>query len=295
MATPSVTDVEQSESTTAIPLASAKRPASTRWKATAYSLAGAASLLVIWQLASGYKPSEFDLLPAPLEVLQRMGDYTFGNELEGIDAGFVFSNFWETFRKTLLGFAGALVVGVPIGILMGRYRYAKNFFFDFVYLAANVPLIVYAILGLLLFGLGDTGPAFVVALLVLPVISLNVAAGVEGVDRNLLAMSRAYGMPTSSALREIVVPSFAPFLFASARASFAASWKLAALAETFGGDTGVGVQIRKAFQGFSVTDMLAWMMFFVIFVVLIERVLLMRLERYVFRFRLKRGEDVLRY
>jgi hypothetical protein len=41
--------------------------------------------------------------------------------------------------------------------------------------------------------------------------------------------------------------------------------------------------------------MLAWMMFFVIFVVLIERVLLMRLERFVFRFRLKRGEDVLRY
>src|SRR5688572_25940951 len=129
MATPSVTDVEQSESTTAIPLASAKRPASTRWKATAYSLAGAASLLAIWQWRSGYSPTEFDLLPAPLQVLERMGDYTFGNELEGIEAGFVFSNFWETFRKTLLGFAGALVVGVPIGILMGRYRYAKNFFF----------------------------------------------------------------------------------------------------------------------------------------------------------------------
>ena len=37
------------------------------------------------------------------------------------------------------------------------------------------------------------------------------------------------------------------------------------------------------------------MMFFVIFVVLIERVFLMRWERYVFRYRLRRGEDVLRY
>jgi NitT/TauT family transport system permease protein len=295
MATPPVTEIEQSESVSAIPLATAKRTASTRWKATAYSLLGAVSLLVVWQLASGYSRTEFDLLPSPVQVLQRMGDYTFGDELEGIPAGFVFINFWETFRKTLLGFAGALLVGVPIGILMGRYRYAKNFFFDFVYLAANVPLIVYAILALLLFGLGDTGPAFVVMLLVLPVIALNVAAGVEGVDRNLLSMSRAYRLPTSSALREIVVPSFAPFLFAATRASFAASWKLAALAETFGGTTGVGVQIRKAFQGFSVVDMLAWMMFFVIFVVLIERVVLMRLERWVFRYRLRRGEDVLRY
>ena len=258
-------------------------------------MAGAISFLVVWQVVSGYTRTEFDLLPGPLEVAQRMGDYIFGNEAEGIPAGWVFVNFWDTFRKTLYGFFGALLIGVPVGILMGRYRYAKNFFFDFIYLAANVPLIVYAILGLLIFGIGDAGPAFVVGLLVLPVIALNVAAGVEGVDRNLISMSRSYGLKTQTAMRHIVIPSLAPFLFAGSRASFAASWKLAALAETFGGTTGVGVQIRKAFQGFSVTDMLAWMMFFVIFVVVIERVVLMRLERWVFRYRLKRGEDILRF
>jgi NitT/TauT family transport system permease protein len=86
-----------------------------------------------------------------------------------------------------------------------------------------------------------------------------------------------------------------PFLFSAARASFAASWKLAALAETFGGTTGVGVQIRKAFQGFAVADMLAWMMFFVIFVVVVERLVLIPLERHAFRYRLQRSEDVLRY
>lgn len=295
MASPSVPEIEGPEPARVMPSAAARRTTSARWKATAYSVAGAISFLVIWQIASGYTRTEFDLLPSPAEVAQRMGDYIFGNEAEGIPSGWVFVNFWETFRKTLYGFAGALVIGVPIGILMGRYRYAKNFFFDFVYLAANVPLIVYAILGLLIFGIGDTGPAFVVGLLVLPVITLNVAAGVEGVDQNLLAMSRSFGLPTQSALQHIVVPSLAPFLFAGSRASFAASWKLAALAETFGGTTGVGVQIRKAFQGFSVTDMLAWMMFFVIFVVVIERVVLMRLERWVFRYRLKRGEDILRY
>jgi NitT/TauT family transport system permease protein len=290
-----ITEIETSESTSTLRLDVAARAASTRRKAVAYSLAGAGSFLLLWQLASMYTRTDFNLLPSPLEVLQRMWWFTVGNEVRGIEPGTVFVNFWETFRKTMIGFAGALIVGVPIGILMGRYRYAKNFFFDFVYLAANVPLIVYAILGLLLFGIGDAGPAFVVALLVLPVIALNVAAGVEGVDRGLLSMSRGYGMCSNVAMRNVVVPSFTPFLFAAARASFAASWKLAALAETFGGSTGVGVQIRKAFQGFSVTDMLAWMMFFVIFVVLMERVVLMRLERWVFRYRLKRGEDILRY
>jgi NitT/TauT family transport system permease protein len=266
-----------------------------RRRATLYSLLGAVVLLVVWALASQYTRTEFELLPSPLEVGQRMWSLVVGDPTRGIEAGTVFVNFWETLRKTLIGFAGALLVAVPIGILMGRYRYAKNFFFDLIYLAANVPLIVYAILSVLVFGLGDTGPAFVVALLVLPDIALNVAAGVEGVDRQLLAMSRAYRRPASTALRSIVMPSFAPFLFAAGRASFASSWKLAALAETFGGATGVGVQIRTAFQTFSVTNMLAWMMFFVLFVLLIERVVLMRLERYVFRYRLRRGEDVLRY
>jgi NitT/TauT family transport system permease protein len=272
-----------------------RRAAGMRRKATAYSLLGAIAILVVWALLSRYIRTEFVLLPSPLAVLRRMGDLLFGDPNRHIPAGTVFVNFWETLRKTLIGFAGAVIVGVPIGILMGRYRYAKYFFFDLVYLAANVPLIIYAIVGLLLFGLGDAGPALVVALLVLPVIALNVAAGVEGVDRGLLLMSRAYHRPTQSALRHVVVPSFAPYLFAASRASFAASWKLAALAETFGGTTGVGVQIRKSFQTFNVTSMLAWMMFFVIFVVLIERVFLMRFERFVFRYRLRRGEDVLRY
>ncbi len=295
MASERTTEIEAADSTSALFADVAKKTTSTRRRAAAYSLLGALAFLVIWQIASGYTRTEFSLLPSPAEVADRMWGFVVGDAERGVVTGAVFVNFWETLRKTLIGFVDAVVLGVPIGILMGRYRYAKNFFFDLVYLAANVPLIVYAILGLLLFGLGDAGPAFVVALLVLPSICLNVAAGVEGVDRQLLAMSRAYHRSTGSALRHIVMPSFAPFLFAASRASFAASWKLAALAETFGGSTGVGVQIRKAFQGFAVADMLAWMMFFVIFVVLIERVLLMRLERFVFRYRLKRGEDVLRY
>ena len=173
------TELEVSASTTTLGDI-ARKTASTRRKAAAYSLLGAVTVLVIWQIASTFQRTEFDLLPSPAEVAGRMWDYVVGDPARGIEPGTVFINFWETLRKTLIGFVGAVVVGVPIGILMGRYRYAKNFFFDMVYLAANVPLIVYAILGILLFGLGDAGPAFVVALLVLPVIALNVAAGRRG-------------------------------------------------------------------------------------------------------------------
>ncbi len=273
----------------------AKLAARNKWKARGYSLLGALTLLVLWQLASGYKPTEFELIPPPLEVAQRMWGFIVGDAARGVDPGWVFINFWATMRKTLYGFVGAVILGVPIGILMGRYRYWKAFFFDLIYITANVPLVVYAILALILFGLGDTGPSVVVAFMVLPSITLNVAAGVEGVDRGLLLMSQSYDRSTRQALRHIVFPTFYPFLFAAVRNSFASSWKLAALTETFAGITGVGVQINTAFKGFATADLIAWMLYFGVFVVVIERLVLMPLERWVFRYRLKRGEDVLRF
>jgi NitT/TauT family transport system permease protein len=273
----------------------AKKAARNKWKARGYSLLGALTLLVLWQLASRYRPTEFELIPTPYEVAQRMWGFAVGDATRGVERGWVFINFWATMRKTLYGFVGAVILGVPIGILMGRYRYWKAFFFDLIYITANVPLVVYAILALILFGLGDTGPSVVVAFMVLPSITLNVAAGVEGVDRGLLLMSQSYDRSTGQALRHIVFPTFYPFLFAAVRNSFASSWKLAALTETFAGITGVGVQINTAFKGFATADLIAWMLYFGVFVVAIERFALMPLERWVFRYRLKRGEDVLRF
>jgi NitT/TauT family transport system permease protein len=274
----------------------ARKAASIRRKAAGYSLLGALSFLAAWIVAHYFiRSAEFEYLPSPWKVAYRMWGFIVGDAARNVPPGRVFANFWETLRKMLIGWTGAVVFGIPVGILMGRFRYAKNFFFNLTYAAANIPLIVYGILAVLIFGVGDTGPAVVVGVLVLPSIALNVAAGVEEVDRGLLSMSRAYGRPTRDALRHIVFPSFYSYLFAGARSSFSVSWKLGALVETFGGSTGVGVQIRKTFQTFATADLLAWVMFFVFFVIATERLVLMRLERHVFRYRLKRGEDVLRY
>jgi NitT/TauT family transport system permease protein len=204
---------------------------------------------------------------------------------ELIVSGDVFINFASSFLKTMAGWVLALALGIPIGLLMGRYRYARAFFHDFVYLFANVPLLVYAVIAIIVFGISPWGPAFVVMLEAFTGIAINVAAGVESVDRGLLAMSRSFRRSSGKTVRSIVIPSVVPFLFASGRVSFANSWKLAALAETFGGYLGIGFQLEKAFQTFSVVTLLAWMFFFVIFVILVERLLIAPAERKVFAWR----------
>ena len=77
---PPVTEIPEGDSTTSVRIPTRRRAGSMRWKATAYSLLGAVALIGAWQLASGFTRTEFNLLPSPLSVLQRMGDFTFGNE-----------------------------------------------------------------------------------------------------------------------------------------------------------------------------------------------------------------------
>jgi NitT/TauT family transport system permease protein len=241
-----------------------------------YSLLGGLAFLGVWAFFAAFVFEPY-VLPSPGSVAAKMWELVANGE--------AFTNFAASFVKTMLGWAGALAVGIPIGLLMGRYRYARAFFHDFVYIFANVPLLVYAVVALIIFGISPWGPAFVVMLEAFTGIAINTAAGVESVDRGLLSMSRSFRRTSGQTVRSVVFPSVVPFWFASGRVSFANSWKLAALAETFGGSSGIGFELEKAFQTFSVQTLLAWMFFFVIFVILVERLLIAPAERRVFAWR----------
>jgi NitT/TauT family transport system permease protein len=243
--------------------------------AQAYSIAGIAAFLAVWAFASSRM--EPYVLPSPWVVGARMVDLVLHGD--------VLHNFLMSFWRAVLGWLIAVLAGSLIGYLMGRYHYARAFFHDLIYLAANIPLIVYAIVAIVVFGISGMGPTSVVVLFVLPSIALNVSAGMMSVDQDLVAMSRSFDRSRAAVLKHVLIPTVTPFAFAGGRVSFADSWKLAALVETFGGSSGVGYQISRSYHLFSVRDLLAWMGFFVLFVVLIERLVLANVEHRLFRWR----------
>jgi NitT/TauT family transport system permease protein len=240
------------------------------------SLLGGASFIGLWAALSEWV-FEPIVLPSPRAVVENM--------ITLFEDGLVIPAFLKSLYKTMMGWVAAVAVGVPIGLLMGRFRYARAFFHDLVYLLANVPLVVYAVISLVVFGISDIGPAFVVMLLVLPAVAINVAAGVASADEGLISMSRAFRRGGGRVTRFVIIPAVLPFLLAAVRVTFADSWKLEALTETFGSSSGVGFEIHKAFTSYSVLDALSWMMFFVIFIVIVERLILAPSERRIFAWR----------
>lgn len=240
------------------------------------ALGGWAAFVAAWAFTSNVILTPF-ILPTPTSVLDTMWGIVTDGQL--------FEHFQWSLLKILAGFVCAVILGLPIGYLMGSSRWWKSYFHLPVTVAGNVPGITYAVMALVIFGIAIEGPILAVALISMPYVAHNVAGGVEGIDQGLVKMSRAFGRSRTDILRHVVVPTVVPFVFAGIRLSFAIAWKVEALTEVFGASNGVGFMIRHSYDEFSVTDMLAWMFFFVIFMVLVERLILQPTERRLFRWR----------
>jgi NitT/TauT family transport system permease protein len=237
---------------------------------------GYLGLGAIWAFLSAYYFNAVTL-PPPSAVLSYMWDLAV--------SGAAFTNFASSIGKIVAGFAIGTLIGAPIGLLMGRSQYWKNFWLRPILTIGNIPGLCYAVFALIFFGLGAKGPILAVTLVALPFVALNVMEGVEGVDERLVHMSKVYGRRSMDITRSVFIPTVAPFLFAALRYGFAMAWKVEALTEVFGGKSGIGFMIRAEYNAFSVVGVLAWTGFFVIFMLIIERLVLARLEHWVFAWR----------
>ena len=240
-------------------------------------IVGVGGFLLVWTLLSELIFGEF-LLPPPLKIGRVMWDI--------VTSGAFVDNFVPTIQRLGYGFALALVFGFPVGYLMGTSRYWRAFFHDMVMVAGSIPGITYAVMALVIFGISVLGPVLSVGLVSMPYVAINVAEGLDSVDRRLVQMSEAFGRDRGTIVRNVLVPSVAPFAFAGVRLSFALAWKVEQLTEVFGASKGVGFMIRREFEDFSIPGTLAWVLLFIVFMILVERFVLVPLERYLFRWRL---------
>jgi NitT/TauT family transport system permease protein len=231
--------------------------------------------LGVWWALSAVLDSEARL-PSPPRVLE---------EIRIILAGDFWTQFWASVNRVLAGFFAAVLIGTPLGFLMGRSKYWGNFLQAPVVVAGAIPGLTYAVMAFVVFGISFWGPVLAVGLIAMPYVAINVAEGVRGVDRRLIDMSTAYGRTESQVFRHVTVPSVLPFIFAGVRLSFSLAWKVGTLTEVFGSSKGIGFQIRRNYQLFNMPAVIAWVLLFVAFMLLLERFVLVRIERRLFRWR----------
>jgi ABC-type nitrate/sulfonate/bicarbonate transport system permease component len=143
-------------------------------------------------------------------------------------------------------------------------------------------------LAILWFGLDSFTVIFAVTLILVPFTVINVRAGLQELDRDLLELGNSLTRSAARRAVKIVFPLLLPYLFAALRNSFGVAWKVVLTAELFGGNAGVGYLLNVARQQFDTETIFAIIIFILVFVALAEIVLFRPVQRHLDR-RFARG------
>lgn len=122
-----------------------------------------------------------------------------------------------SFQALILGFLLSAGLGVPLGLLMGRYRRLESFLDLYMTALLAVPMITFIPLLIIALGLGLHSRVWIVFLFAFVYIAINTAAGVRNVDPTLIEMARSFGAQERELFLKLILPAALPMIMAGLR------------------------------------------------------------------------------
>jgi NitT/TauT family transport system permease protein len=144
-----------------------------------------------------------------------------------------------------VGLIAALILGMALGLLMGRYRLAEYILDPYVYALDATPRVALIPLLLLWFGLGTSSKIAIVFLSGLFPVLMNTFAGVRTVSAHLVDIGRAYGAREGKIFTKIILPAALPFVMAGIRLAVGRALIGIITAEMFTAVTGLGALLIR--------------------------------------------------
>lgn len=196
-------------------------------------------LLLLWQFLVGTLGLvNAVFFPPPLDVAQGF--------VELVQQGTLAENAIVSIQSWLTGFAIAVMIGVPLGLLMGSSVPVDRIFGPIAWTLYAAPAVAYQPLTKAWFGFG-TGPVvFLIVISAVFPIMLNLAAGIRTTSPSLINAARVYGGSRMNVYRKILLPSAVPFLFAGLRQGAVLATIGMVVAELTGSSVGMGAVIIRS-------------------------------------------------
>ncbi|HKT18594.1 MAG TPA: ABC transporter permease subunit [Stellaceae bacterium] len=238
-------------------------------------------LIFIWWLGATLI-ADPEILPGPLAVARGIASILTSAGPEGESSWF---DIGITLARIVVAFSAAMLAGIGLGLAMGLSRGFDSWMQAIIPSLLTLPTILMVFLSVLWFGFSEAGGLVAVVVLVTPYVAVNIAEGARAMDKSLIDMAVTFKAGRRLRLKRIYLPQLLPYIFSAFRYAFGMTWKIVALAETFGLKFGIGYMFSFWFNQSDMGRVLAWIILFVVLMLILEHGVFARLEAGAFRWR----------
>lgn len=218
-------------------------------------LLGIFTLLGGWALVPAFNLLPPSFLPSPLVVFERLVDLT-----QHPYSGFVIQqHLIASLRKFAISYALAILVGVPLGLAMGRFLLLDLLSHPLLEGFRFVPPIAWVPFSILWFGTGFLAPTFVIFAGAFFPCVVNSYRGAQMIEPSLLDAAQVLGAGRWRTLREVLLPGALPHIIAGMRVSAGFGWQSLIGAELIVGSSGLGYMIVQGESNLDAPVVLAGM------------------------------------
>ncbi len=204
-----------------------------------------AILLFAWWLAT--RNRVYGLVPSPGEVVTAVLDLAAGDEGDAF-SGRLPAHILASMERVYGAFALAALVALPLGLLIGRLRLARDLLDPLLQLLRPIPVTAWLPLSMILLGLGARSAFFLVALGAFFPILLNTSFAVRSVEPRLFEAAAMLGVSPARMFPKVVLPASLPGIFTGLRLGLGFAWVVIVVGEMTGVQTGLGAMIMDARQ-----------------------------------------------
>jgi len=204
-----------------------------RFSGFVITVVSVASFLLIWQLCAPLINPLFGSYPSAIVA----AFWTLAG------SGKLATALGESLRPFAVGYALAIVIGVPLGLVVGRSRALEAGVGIYVTAGYAMPLVALVPLLILWFGLGFAVKVAIIFLMSVFPICINTWHGARAVPKTLIEVGKSFVAPDRVILRRIILPATLPYIMAGLRLSVGRAVVAMVIAEFFTSISGLGAII----------------------------------------------------
>lgn len=187
----------------------------------------------VWQLlAMRYGPA---LVASPKETVVAAKDLAAD--------GTLLNSVIASGRRILIGWGLGVVVGVPVGLLMGRLRLIRQLLDPYIEFFRFIPPVAFVTLAVVWLGIGESSKVVLIFYTSVFIVTLNTIAGVLSVNESKLRAATSLGASRWQVMRSIVLPATVPHIVTGARLAMGNSFLTIVSAEIVAAQVGLGALI----------------------------------------------------